>query len=146
MKEKESKLIQDVSVKDMTSRDYNDMMGKKISEDPSHEDIAKIEKYQVQRLYEAPVDTEFITCFNKKKRAIFNRSFMNAFPDEQVCREIDLHRMNTRESVDDFRMDTKYALGLIQTLGYIGFGDADDSSIRVDIHNLSTDRMESIRE
>lgn len=146
VKEKNSKLIQDVSVEDMTSRDYNDIVGKKISGDASLEDIAKIEKYQVQRLYEAPVDTEFITCFNKKKRAIYNRSFMNAFPDEKVRREIDLHRMEMRESVDDFRMDTDHVFHLVKTLGNIGFGSLGDTRVRIDIHNLSTDKMDKVKE
>lgn len=146
VKENKSKLIQDVSVEDMTSREYNDIVGKKISGDASHEDIAKIEKYQVQRLYEAPVDTEFITCFNKKKRAIFNRSFMNAFPDEKVRREIDLHRMEMRESVDDFRMDTDHAFHIVKTLAYIGFGSLGDTRVRIDIHNLFPDKMDAIRE
>lgn len=146
VKENKSKLIQDVSVEEMTSRDYNDMMGKKISGDASHEDIAKIEKYQVQRLYEAPVDIEFIKCFNKNKRALFNRSFMNAFPDEKVRREIDLHRMEMKESVDDFRMDTKHAFHLVKALSRIGFGSLGDSRIIIDIHNLSTDKMGAIRE
>lgn len=144
VRENKSKLIQNVSVEEMTSRDYNDMMGKKISGDASHEDIAKIEKYQVQRLYEAPVDIDFIKCFNKKKRAIFNRSFMDAFPDEKVRREIDLHRMEMKESVDDFRMDTKHALNLVNTLSCIGFGSLGDSRIRIDIHNLSTEKMDAI--
>ena len=110
VKEDLEKLIQDVSVEDMTSTDYNELVSKKISGDASLEDVARIEKFQIQRLYEKPIDSEFMECFNQKKRAIYNRSFMKTFPDEKVRREIDLHRMQMRETVDDFRMDTKYSV------------------------------------
>jgi len=129
----------------MTSADYNELVSKKISGDASLEDVAKIEKFQVQRSYEKPIDSEFIKEFNQKKRAIYNRSFMKAFPDENVRREIDLHRMDMRETVDDFRMDTKYSIELINTLKYIGFKRIGDKNIKIDIHDLSVDKMNEIR-
>ena len=70
---------------------------------------------------------------------------MKAFPDENVRREIDLHRMDMRETVDDFRMDTKYSIELINTLKYIGFKRIGDKNIKIDIHDLSVDKMNEIR-
>lgn len=126
--------------------EYQKLMGKKITGNASQEDISEIEKYQIQRMYEVPVSEYFIKVFKSKKRAIFNRSFINAFPDENLRREIDLHRMKMNESVDDFRLDTIITLQLKKTLGVIGFRGIGDNKIRIDIHDLSEKKMDSIKE
>ena len=144
VKEIKDAIIQNVSVDDMTPSDYRQLVDKKIRGDASLEDIAKIEKYQVQRLYNIHTDSEFVKGFNKNKRSIYNRSFIEAFPDENVRKEIDLHRMKMRESVDDFRLDTMHVFYLLKTLSYIGFREINNSKIRINIHDLTEDKMASI--
>jgi len=139
-REEKERIIESVSVEDMSESDYKELVDKKIKGDASIEDVAKIDKFQVQRLYDHNVNSDFVKSFNKNKRSIFNRSFLNAFPGVNLRKEIDLHRLILKASIDDFRLDTMHVFILLETLSKIGFGSAG-SNVRIDMFNLPPEKL-----
>lgn len=140
-----SKRIENVSIEGMDENSYRELVDKKIRGDANIEEIAQIDKYKVQRLYVKPISADFMKIFTKNKRAIYNRSFLEAFPGVNLRKEIDLHRLLMRASIDDFRLDAIQTFELLNTLAIIGFGKVGDTNTRVDIYSLPEDKMKELK-
>jgi len=144
LSDEKKELMNTVSIESMDEDTYRSLINAKIRGEASIEDIVKIDKYKVQRLYSNPVDADFIKIFKKKKRAIFNRSFLDAFPGVNLRKEIDLHRLRMQASIDDFRLDAMQTFELRKTLSELGFGEVGDTRIRIDLNSLSLDKMDKV--
>lgn len=140
-----NKTFESVSIEDMSEKSYRKLVEKKISGDATLEDICKIDKYKVQRLYKQPIDTEFTKEFGRNKRAIFNRSFLAAFPGVNLRKEIDIHRLLMRASIDDFRLDAIQTFELIKTLAIVGFGNVGDTNTKIDPYDLPEDKFKALK-
>lgn len=138
-------IMKKVDVFGMTKEAYKTLMLRKIHGNASQEDLAKIQKYQVQQYYEKKVDVDFIIFFNKHKRAIFNQTFTMRFPQE-VRRKIHSNIMIMKDSLDTVDADVKIILGIEKTLRLLGFKSATDNDTRVDFNKVSQDALQSMYE
>ena len=155
MKEKKSgvtkaslDLLEKVDVTKMGREEYKALMMRKIRGTASPEDLTRIQKYHVQEHYTEPVDAALVMEFNKKKRAIYNQTFMKRFPQE-VRRKIHSNTMIMKDSLDTVNADIKLIPGFQKTLTLMGFETADDSKTRIDLKRISkeaSDSMESVLE
>ncbi|CAM9116534.1 unnamed protein product [Ectocarpus sp. 8 AP-2014] len=90
-------LLDSVDVTRMGIEGYNLLMKKKIRGCATTEDMAKIEKYLVQQHYVKEVNADFVKEFARKKKAIYNRTFMKKFPAE-VIRKIHSNTILMKDS------------------------------------------------
>ena len=135
-------LLEKVDVTDMGHEGYKVLMTRKIRGAATPEDLARIRKYQVQQHYVKPVDAAFVVEFNKKKRAIYNQTFINRFPQE-VRRKIHSNIMIMKDSLDTVNADTRLIPGFQKTLKLMGFETAG-SKTRIDFKNISEAASESM--
>lgn len=94
------------------------------------------------------MDAAFVVEFDKKKRAIYNQTFMKRFPQE-VRRKIHSNTMIMKDSLDTVNADINLIPGFQKTLRLMGFETADDSKTRIDLKIISkeaSDSMESVLE
>lgn len=131
-----------------SSQEYTHLFDRKADGDMSHDILQRMEKYQIQRLYNNKIDSDFVNGFKWKKRAIFNRSFMNYFPCVKVREEIDIHMniMNNEYGLDGFRLDAMQIFELIKTLAIIGFGKVGDVNTKISLHTLPADKLNSLKQ
>ena len=84
------------------------------------EDIAKIEKYRVQRFFRGKINVNDVEEFHKYKLPIFIRGFYKAFP--HIVRErIDLNLQLMLPSLDDFKSNYKLSEMIFDTWELMGF-------------------------
>ena len=138
-------LLDRVDVHKMGKEEYKVLMMRKIRGTASGEDLAKIQKYQVQMHYSEKVNAKFVVEFNKKKRAIYNQTFLKRFPQE-VRRKIHSNIMIMKDSLDTVNADTRLIPGFQRTLRLMGFQSTNDPDTRVDIKNMSEEASRSMED
>lgn len=108
--------------------------------------MAKIQKYLVQMHYVQKVDAAFVTDFNRNKRAIYNRTFVNKLPPE-VMRKVQSNMMVMKDSLDMVNPDVQLIPSFDGTLRLLGFEDMDgSSSTKIDMGNVSKEAEKSMED
>lgn len=130
-------LLNAVDVTHMGTEGYNILIKKKIRGHATPEDMAKIQKYLVQRHYGHRVDAYFVTEFNRKKKAIHNRTFISRFPPE-VVQKIHSNTMIMKDSLDLVNLDVQLIPGFEKILRLVGFESiGGSSSTKIYMGNIS---------
>lgn len=119
-------LLEKVDVTKMGKEEYNRLLKRKTSGCATTEDLVKIQKYLVQMHYEDEVDAAFVTEFNRKQRAIYNRIKMHAVPSPPT--------VIVTETMCGDGLAIPQILETLKALGYSGW---DDRTTVVDFASLS---------
>lgn len=141
-----SHLLDQVDITNLGEEGYNLLVNKKIQGGATQEDMAKIKKYIVQKHYSQHVDAEFVNEFTAKKKAIYNRTFLNKFPIE-VIRKVHSNTMITGESSDLINPIVHLVPRFEETLQLLGFESVDGSSstkIKIDKEQISKEAKKSM--
>lgn len=110
--------------------------------------MAKIQKYLVQRHYGHHVDAYFVTEFNRKKKAIHNRTFISRFPPE-VVQKIHSNTMIMKDSLDLVNPDVQLIPRFEETLRLVGFEsnpNPNPNSTKIDMGNISEEAKKSMED
>lgn len=129
-------MMDDADVSGMTKREYNMLMTRKIKGVASEEEVVKIEKFKVQVLYDFETDGMFVEEFNKKNRAIHNRTKMDKLP-AAVRRKVHSNDILMEKQVDTMRGDERAIPLILRTLKALGYTGWDDRTTKVNFATLS---------
>ncbi len=100
------------------------------------DDIAKIQKYSVQRFNRFRVDAAHVLDFHKFKLPIHVRGFHKAFP-ETVRKRIDMNLQLMGPSLDDFRPNNELSDKILETMEKRGFKNMGVAGERLDLRDMS---------
>lgn len=114
-------MMDDADVSGMAKREYNMLMTKNIKGLASEEEVVKIEKFKVQVLYDFEINGLFVEEFNKKKRAIHNRTKMDKLLPPAVRRKVHSNDILMEKQVDTMRGDERAIPLILQTLKALGY-------------------------
>lgn len=151
MKEEKAKVsieafdaLEKADVSKMGAEEYKELMMRKIRGTATEEDLAMIQKYQVQIHYKQTVGAQFVMEFDRKKRAIYNQTLIKRFP-ATVRSRMHSNTMHMKDSLDTVSADPKLIGEFQKTLRLMGFESAADPNTRMEMESISEEALESMK-
>lgn len=127
-----TRMVEEADVYEMDGEDFQELINKQRKGVATLEDIAKIEKYRVQRFFRGKTNANDVEEFDKYKLPIFMRGFYKAFP-HIVRKRIDLNLQLMLPSLDDFKPNYKISEMILETLELMGFKNMGVGGERLDL-------------
>eukprot|EP00903_Cladosiphon_okamuranus_P022359 g20564.t1 len=137
------RLLDRVEVYEMDAEDCEKLVNKQRAGFATLHDVAKIEKYRVQRFYRDKINASDVEEFKKFRIAICTRAFFRAFPPI-VRTRIDTTLQLMRESLDEFRPNYTIAKDIVETLNKMGFVNMGVAGERLDLKNMPDETKDKL--